>query len=125
MLVKENVQKEQDFTIYNKIKDFNCYVRTNVANSIPSIYRDMRIHLLDECYNLISLLFGAIYSKGNIRLKYLNDIKVKLSLIDYLFSGFRDNRIIKDKTLNVAISKLATIKNIIYGWIINEEKGKK
>ena len=125
MIQKEMAKKEQDFTIYNKVKDFNSYVRFNIANNIPSIYRDMRIHLLDECYNLISLLFGAIYSKGNIRLKYLNDIKVKLSLIDYLFSEFRDNRIIKDKTLNVAISKLATIKNIIYGWIINEEKGKK
>ena len=96
MLSKENNQKEQDFTIYNKIKDFNGYVRANIANSIPSIYRDMRIHLLDECYNLISLLFGVIYSKGNIRLKYLNDINVKLSLSDYLFSEYWDNRIIKD-----------------------------
>ena len=125
MLVKENEKKEQDFTIYNKIKDFNSYVRTNIASSIPSIYRDMRIHLLDECYNLVSLLFGAIYNKGNIRLKYLNDMRVKLSLIDYLFTDINDCRIIKEKTLKVAISKLATIKNIIYGWIVNEEKGKK
>ena len=125
MVLKEKDKKELDFTIYNKIRDFNSYVRINIANSIPSVYRDIRIHLLDECYSLASLLFGAVYNKGNIRLKYLNDMRIKLSLIDLLISDIRDYKIIKDKTLNVAISKLATIKNIVYGWILNEEKGKK
>ena len=117
--------KNLDFTIYNKIRDFNKYVRINIANSIPNVYRDIRIHLLDECYSLASLLFGAIYNKGNIRMKYLVDIKIKLSLIDLLFSDIEDFKIIKTKKLIVAISKLATIKNIIYGWIINEEKERK
>ncbi len=125
MKLNENGKVEQDFTIYNKIKDFNSYVRMNIANNIPSIHRDMRIHLLDECYNLVSLLFGAVYNKGNIRLKYLNDLRVKLSLIDYIFTDIKECRVIKHKTLEVAINKLAIIKNIIYGWIINEEKSKK
>lgn len=124
MIQKVRENKSQDFTLYNKIRDFNNYVRINVANSIPNVYRDIRIHLLDECYSLASLLFGAVYNKGNIRMKYLNDMRVKLSLIDLLISEIRDFKIIKDKTLNVAITKLATIKNIVYGWIINEEKGK-
>ena len=64
-----------DFTIYNKVRDFNDYVRVNIANSIPSVYRDIRMHLLDECYNLVSLLFSAVYNKGNIRMKYLIDLK--------------------------------------------------
>ncbi len=92
---------------------------------MPVIYRDIRIHLLDECYNLTSLLFGATYNKGNVRLKYLNDMRIKLSLLDLLISDLREYKIIKDKTLNVVISKLAVIKNIVYGWIINEEKNKK
>ena len=81
--------------------------------------------MLDECYELVSLLFGAIYNKGNIRMKYLNDMRIKLSLIDYLIIEIQEYKIVKDKTLNVAISKLATIKNMVYGWVINEEKGKK
>ena len=125
-MIKSVKEKDkQDFTIYNKIRDFNSYVRINIANSIPSVYRDIRIHLLDECYSLASFLFGATYNKGNIRLKYLNDMRIKLSLIDLLFSEIRDYKLVKDKTLNTAISKLATIKNIVYGWIINEEKDKK
>jgi len=114
-----------DFTIYNKVCDFNDYVRINIANSIPSIYRDIRIHLLDECYILVSLLFSAIYNKGNIRMKYLVDLKIKLSLINMLIDNINNYKIIKGKTINAAISKLAIIKNIIYGWIINEEKEKK
>ncbi len=120
--VKE--KNKQDFTIYNKIRDFNSYVRINIASSIPSVYRDIRIHLLDECYSLASFLFGATYNKGNIRLKYLNDTRIKLSLIDLLFSEIQEYKIIKVKILNVAISNLATIKNMVYGWVINEEKSK-
>ena len=125
MIKNEKETDNQGFTLYNKVRDFNTYVRINIANSIPSVYRDIRIHLLDECYNMASLLFGAVYNKGNIRLKYLNDLRIKLSLIDLLISDIRDYKIIKDKTLNVAISKLATIKNIVYGWVVNEEKVKK
>ena len=58
-------------------------------------------------------------------MKYLNDMRIKLSLIDYLIIEIQEYKIVKDKTLNVAISKLATIKNMVYGWVINEEKGKK
>ena len=118
-------KREQDFTLYNKIRDLRDYIRVNIANSIPSVYRDIRIHLLDECYNLTSLLFGATYNKGNVRLKYLNDMRIKLSLLDLLINDLREYKIIKDKTLNVVISKLAVIKNIVYGWIVNEEKDKK
>ena len=125
MIKNEKETDNQGFTLYNKVRDFNTYVRINIANSIPSVYSDIRIHLLNECYNSVSLLFGAVYNKGNIRLKYLNDLRIKLSLIDLLISDIRDYKIIKDKTLNVAISKLATIKNIVYGWVINEEKVKK
>ena len=125
MIKKEKENDSQDFVLYNKIRDFNNYIRINIANNIPSVYRDMRIHLLDECYNLSSLLFGAVYNKGNIRLKYLNEIRIKLSLIDLLISDIRYLKVIKGKSLNVSISKLATIKNIVYGWVINEEKGKK
>ena len=125
MVKTENDKKSQEFVLYNKSRDFNNYIRTNIANSIPSIYRDIRIHLLDECYEFVSLLFGAIYNKGNIRMKYLNDMRIKLSLIDYLIIEIQEYKIVKDKTLNVAISKLATIKNMVYGWVINEEKGKK
>jgi len=83
MVITEKDKKNQEFILYNKTRDFNSYIRLNIANSIPSIYRDIRIHLLDECYSLVSLLFGAIYNKGNIRMKYLNDMRIKLSLIDY------------------------------------------
>lgn len=125
MVQKSREKNSDEFSLYNKIKDFNSYIRLNVANCIPSVHRDVRIHLLDECYSLVSLLFYATYNKGNVRMKYLNDLRVKLSLIDYLLTDMNDYRIIKSKTMNVAISQLATIKNMAYGWILNEEKEKK
>lgn len=114
-----------EFVLYNKIKDFNNYIRYYVANNIPSVHRDIRIHLLDECYNLNSLLFYSVYNKGNIRCKYLIDLRVKISLIDLLINDLKELKIIKNKTLVSAISKLATIKNIVYGWVLNEEDKRK
>ena len=121
---KEN-SKNQDFNIYSKMRDFNNYIRCNIANNIPSVHRDMRIHLLDECYSMFSLLFGAVYNKGNVRMKYLNDLRIKLSLIDLLVNDIHDLKVVKNRSVNVTISKLAVLKNIVYGWIINEEKNKK
>ena len=41
-----------NFKLYSYIFDFDDYNRTYIVNSIPSINRDIRIHMLDEIYNL-------------------------------------------------------------------------
>ena len=119
----QSVEKKS-FTLYNKILDFNDYVRKNICNNIPNIHRDIRIHLLDECYNLAKNMFGASYNKGNVRRKYLADLRVNLSLIDMLITQIKNLGCVKNQTLNVSINKITCIKNIIYGWIINEENQK-
>lgn len=116
--------ENKSFTLYTKILDFNDYVRKNICNNIPNIHRDIRIHLLDECYNLAKLMFSASYNKGNVRRKYLTDLRVNLSLIDMLLAQIKNLGCIKNQTINTCINKITSIKNIIYGWIINEENQK-
>lgn len=69
-------------------------------------------------------MFYATYNKGNIRMKYLIEMRVNISVIDMLIGNIRDIKCMSNKYLNSFISILEDIKNIIYGWIINEEKKK-
>lgn len=123
-MTNEKIEKK-GFSLYSKVLDFNSYIRTYIINTIPTIHRDLRIHLIDECYNLSKNMFSATYNKGNIRMKYLIELKVNLSLIDMLITEIENLNCTKKHSLEVAIKKQSDIKNIIYGWIINEENKKK
>ena len=113
---------DKNFKLYSYILDFDDYTRKYVVNNIPSVDRDIRIHLLDEIYNLEKSIIYAINTKGNIRIKHLIDSKVSISLIDMLFLKIRDIKCLKSAKLNTSIDKLTNVKNIVYGWIVNEEK---
>ena len=75
-------ENQHEFTIYNKITDYNLYLKTYLMSDIPANSRDLRIHMLDEAYNLAKNMFSAIYNKGNIRMKYLIEMQINISLLD-------------------------------------------
>lgn len=112
------------FGLYAKVSDCNNYIKKYIVVNIPNIHRDIRIHLLDECFNLYKNMLYATYNKGNIRMKYLIEIRVNLSLIDILIGNIKEFHCISNKYINNCSNKLNDVKNIIYGWIINEEKKK-
>ena len=79
------MNSDKDFILLKKISIFNEYVDEYIVSLIPNVHRNVRIHLLDEIYNLQKYLYEAIYNKGNIRSKYINEMIVSISLIDNLF----------------------------------------
>lgn len=113
-----------DYSLYSRINSYDEYVRKYIVNLIPKVYCDIRIHLLDELYNLEKNMFYATYNKGNIRLKYLNELRVNISLMDMLLNNIRKIDKVNRNKVNKAISMLGYIKNIIYGWKYNEESSK-
>ncbi len=114
-----------DFKLYNKILGYNKYVRTYITCSIPSINRDLRIHLLDEIYNLSKNMFYAIYNKGNIRMKHIVDMQINISLIDMLIDQIQELKCVSKRHIESSVKKLSEIKNMIYAWRYNEEDKKK
>lgn len=117
-----NNTSSKDFSLYNKVVDLDNYINRYIANNISSVRRDIRIHLLDEIYNLSKNIFYVLYNKGNIRMKYLIELQVNISLIDMFLLKLRNLNTVKKSYIDVSISKLSDIKNIIYGWKFNEEK---
>ena len=76
------MNQNKEYGLYNKVDDYNKYIRKYIANSIPNKDRDIRIHYLDECYRLYKNMLYATYNKGNVRMKYLIELKVNISLLD-------------------------------------------
>ena len=114
-----------DFTIYNKILDYRSYVNQHIMSTIPANHRDLRIHFLDELYNLAKNMFSVVYNKGNIRMKYLVEMQINISLLDMMTTELRAIPKVPHHQLNSATQKLSEIKNIIYAWKLNEESKKK
>jgi len=115
---------KSDFSLYKKIEQFNLYSRNYILSSIPKVHNDIRIHYVDELYNLARNMFMATYNKGNIRMKYLIELQTNISLINMLLNSLYSLNIVKKKYITSAISMLEYIKNIVYGWKFNEEKTK-
>lgn len=76
------MNSNNDFILLKRVNLFNDYINQYVVSLIPSVHRDIKIHLLDESYNLLKNLYEAIYNKGNIRNKYIIELLVCISLID-------------------------------------------
>ena len=70
---------------------------------IPNVRRDLRIHLLDEVYMLSKNMFYATYNKGNIRIKYLIEMQVNISLIDMMSSEIMSLNCVKKSYVDTSI----------------------
>ena len=117
----ENKKVNDGYKLYTSILKFNKYSRSYILCSIPKVHNDIKIHYQDELYNLSKNIFYATYNKGNIRMKYLTDIQVSISMIDMLLTEIKNLKCIKIDKINNSINLLFIIKNIIYGWKFNEE----
>lgn len=124
MVVQKGNPFKANFNLYNKISDYNNYIRVNIFPSIPAVYRDFRIHLADESFNLAKMMFYAVYTKGNIRMKHLTDMQVTISILDMLSTQIINFNCAPKTKVVSSLKKLEEIKNITYAWINNEEKKK-
>ena len=107
-----------EFKLLNKTTELDKYIRNNIIPTIPSVHRDLKIHLLDESYNLIKTLLSASFNKGNVRNKYINDFIINVALLDYILGEVGETNNNKKKSL-VAIKLLSDVKNMVYAWKSN------
>ena len=108
--------KNSDFKLYNMSTELYDYLRVNIVCCIPKIHNDLRIHILDESYNLIKCIVSASFTKGNVRNKHINDSLIAISMLDALLSIVINIDSINKKKVSTSIGQLANIKNIMYAW---------
>ncbi len=122
----ENINKEKDYSLYKKLFSFKTYSERHILNNIAKVNNQLRIHYIDELYELYKNFYRALYNKGNIRNKAINDMLVNISMLDMNVDSIYEFKYIDDKRYKSVVSLLLDIKNITYGWKnkINSEKEK-
>ena len=55
------MHQNSDFNLYNEVIKYERYIRKYVSNEIPAVHRDLRIHLMDECYYLIRFCRSILF----------------------------------------------------------------
>jgi len=113
--------EEKSFKLYNKVLQYNKYIRKYILISIPKIHRDLKIRMADESYNLTRYLYEAEFTKGNIRLKNINEMLVTISMLDFITTELLDIKDVNKKHLESSIRLLTEIKNMSYAWHNNPE----
>lgn len=102
--------------------EFRKYTRSYLLVNIPKVHSDIRIYFADESYKMVEDLYLAIYTKGNVSYKYINEIFVRISLLDMLLAEIKSLKIVKSNYIYTSVSMLKEIQNIIFKWKDNYDK---
>jgi len=111
MVMKDSV------SLYRQLADLVSYVNTYITNTIPSVHRDTRIHLLDEIYNLRKNILYSINTIDDNRINYLIDTKMNILMIELMFNDIKKMNCCKIDRLDDGEKMLNSIKKIVYDWI--------
>ena len=103
------------FILMNKEKELLIYLEQYILNSLPKNEKVLRDNLTNEVYDIIKNTAKVSINKGNIRQKYINDVKINIIMIDfYIGILFSKNLIIKKRFLS-CIKKIEEIRRILFG----------
>ena len=101
------------FILLGKEKELLIYLEQYVLNTFPKNEKVLRDNLTLEIYEAIKNTARISINKGNVRQKYLNDIKVNIVMIDfYIGVVYSKNLVIKKRFLS-CIRKIDEIRKIL------------
>lgn len=115
------MNKNNDFLLYTEVLNYSNYIRKYSLNKITTVQRDLKIHLLDEIYNLKRYLIEAQYTKGNIRVKNITEMLVSIAMIDILTTEIIENCPLSKKSMTTSLKSLMKIKSMTMAWRNNPE----
>ena len=109
------------FIVLGKEKSFLAYLDKYVFSSYPKNETSLKIKLNDEIYKLIENTMRVNLNKGNIRSKYIKEVKLNIMMIDFLLDVTFEKEIIIKKRFLSCLRMLTEIKNIIYSLDYTDE----
>jgi len=119
------MHENKEFKIYTEILNYSRYIRKYVLSTIPSVHRDLRIHLMDEIYSLERNLVLAENTRGNIRMKHIVEMLTNEKMLDLITSDILEFCPNSKKYMNKSIHYLTNIRNMTYAWKQTLEENEK
>ena len=111
------------FILMNKEKELLIYLEQYVFHAMPKNEKILRDNINSEMYEIIKNTARISVNKGNIKAKYINDIKVNIILLDFYIGILNSKNYIINKRFLSSIKKLDEIRKILSGFDkgINDE----
>lgn len=103
------------FILMNKEKELLIYIEQYILNSLPKNEKVLRDNITIEVYDIIKNTAKVSINKGNIKLKYINDIKVNIIMIDFYIGILYSKKLIIKKRFLSCIRKIDEIRRILSG----------
>lgn len=111
-----------NFSLLNNTKKTTFYINRLLVN-YPNKERVLIDSIEQNMYSLIELIFSYnINTIQRIKEKYLKDIIVKLSMLDYYMNISYEKKIISKKQFTSCSNFIVEIRKITYGILRNQKE---
>lgn len=112
----------ENFKILNNSKKTINYINKLLIN-YPKKEVILKQNIEKNNYEIIELIYYYVVNKDNKRIygKYLKDLIVKLSMLDYYMLISYENKLISCKKYTIISNFIIEIRKMVYGIIRNEK----
>jgi len=111
-----------NFSLLNNAKKTIFYINKQLIN-YPKSEMVLKQNMEKNMYEIIELIFSySISDVERIKIKYLKDLIIKLSMLDFYVATSFEKRIISKKKFESTAMYIVEIRKIAYGLVRNETK---
>ncbi len=111
-----------NFALLNNTKKTIAYINKQLIN-YPKSEVVLKQNIEKNMYELIELIFSySINDVERIKVKFLKDIIIKLSMLDFYIATSFEKRVISKKRFESISLFIVEIRKITYGLVRNETK---
>lgn len=111
-----------NFSLLNNSKKTIAYINKQLIN-FPKSEMVLKQNMEKNMYEIIELIFSySISDVERIKIKYLKDLIIKLSMLDFYVATSFEKRIISKKKFESTAMYIVEIRKIAYGLVRNEVK---
>ena len=111
-----------NFALLNNTKKTIAFINKQLIN-YPKSEVVLKQNIEKNMYELIELIFSySINDVERIKIKFLKDLIIKLSMLDFYIATSFEKRIISKKKFESTSMFIIEIRKIAYGLVRNETK---
>lgn len=109
-----------NFALLNNSKKTIAYINKQLIN-FPKSEVILKQNMEKNMYDIIELIFSySISDIERVKTKYLKDLIIKLSMLDFYVATSFEKRIISKKKFESTAMYIIEIRKIAYGLVRNE-----
>ena len=110
------------FKLLKKEKELYLYIEQYVYNQFPKSEKILRDSVMKELYSMIKNTSYISVNRGNIRNKYIKEVKSNVIMLDFYFSCLLDKEIVVKKRFLKCVDRLLEISKILNSLENNNEE---